>query len=186
LREWPLPVIVRGGFTRSTGIALDQLTDELFRHAGSGNADSVLRLIRQGADPNGVDEETGDRPLHWSAREGHIKCVRALIDSGADVNAANADGDRPLHWAAGGGHTDTVQLLISNRADPNAHDNDGYRPIHWAAREGHFGACEALINGGTDIDMPDRVPARLDDWAKQQKNVRLVALLNRTSGQRQR
>jgi uncharacterized protein (DUF2384 family) len=51
-----------------------------------------------GADPN-VQGCSGDVPLHYAARFGHLGIVRILLNSGADPNIRNRDGKTPLDQA---------------------------------------------------------------------------------------
>ena len=39
-----------------------------------------------------------DSPVADAAMRGNIDVVRALLQKGADVNAAHGDGMTPLHW----------------------------------------------------------------------------------------
>ena len=101
-------------------------------------------LIARGANVNYPDEELGDRPLHRAAMEGRTDTAHALIELGADVNAADNLGERPLHWAADGGHLDTIRLLIEKGAQVNAEDADGHTAADWARREERTEAEEFL------------------------------------------
>ena len=56
-------------------------------------------------------------PLAWAANKGGFDSAKALLQHGADVNAANCDGWTPLHWAAHSGHPNIVQLLLSHGAN---------------------------------------------------------------------
>lgn len=123
---------------------MDELGELLLAHAGNGNSRTVRELIARGANPNYPDEELGDRPLHRAAMEGHTETARALIELGADVNAADNLGTRPLHWAADGGHMDTLRLLIEKGAQVNAENCEGKTAADEAASEGHTEAEKYL------------------------------------------
>ena len=47
-----------------------------------------------------------------AVREGSLPDVRALIERGADVSAADDDGRTPLHFAVHEGRPDIVRLLV--------------------------------------------------------------------------
>jgi len=51
--------------------------------------------------------------------------ISALVDAGADVNAAGDLGNTPLHEAVGQGHREAVQFLLDHKADPNKKNEFG-------------------------------------------------------------
>jgi len=54
--------------------------------------------------------------LSLAAAHGHMDTVKALVDRGADVNAADATGWTPLHAAAYGGHPEIIRYLLDQGA----------------------------------------------------------------------
>ncbi len=61
----------------------------------------IQLLLAYGADPNSESQFAGSlsgRPLHWAILEGNVAGVRALLDSGANVEAKNADGETPCDY----------------------------------------------------------------------------------------
>lgn len=62
--------------------------------------------------PRGAAQERQPSALHEAARLGRTNMVRALIDAGADVNAADAKLQTPLHEAAREGHLTCVRALL--------------------------------------------------------------------------
>ena len=75
--------------------------------------------------------------------------VKALIDRGANVNAANKYGSTALMWAAG--QTPNVKLLLDHGADVKARATDGVTALVVAARLGNGDAMQLLIAAGSDL-----------------------------------
>jgi uncharacterized protein len=87
----------------------------------NGNAAMIEKLIKAGADPNGILTKTGDTALMMASRTGKLDAVKVLLDHGAKVNAKEAWGDTtPLMWAVAEKHPDVVKILIEHGADVNA------------------------------------------------------------------
>ena len=92
-----------------------------------------------------------DAPVAEAAMKGDATQVRALIDAGADVNAALGDGMTALHWSAERGDHDIAVLLLSAGARLDATTRLGeFRPLHLAARGGHADVVLALLEAGAD------------------------------------
>jgi len=66
--------------------------------------------------------------LNIAADHANIKIVRLLLQSGADVTAAEHNGWTALHWASGRSRKDVVQLLLEYKADIMAVDDGGNLP----------------------------------------------------------
>ncbi|KAL2054300.1 hypothetical protein ABVK25_005441 [Lepraria finkii] len=72
--------------------------------------------------------------LFRGGNDGHIKCLRALVEHGGNVNARRSTNNRtPLHYAIErelwDGYSTIVYILLAARADPNARDNAGDTPL---------------------------------------------------------
>jgi cell wall assembly regulator SMI1 len=79
------------------------------------------------------------------------KDVRALVESGADVNALDT-GWLPLVVAAEGGKTDVARLLLKHGAAPNGVDGNGDTPLIAAARRGKAPVVRLLLKHGADVN----------------------------------
>jgi ankyrin repeat protein len=87
--------------------------------------------------------------------------VRALLDAGADVNAAtSADGTgtagrTALMWAASRGSVDGVNLLLNSGARLDTRDANGATVLHDAAWLEHNGdVVRRLVAAGANPDQP--------------------------------
>jgi ankyrin repeat protein len=77
----------------------------------------------------------GNTPLMDAVQITSLSGVKAFVEAGADVNAANGDGQTALHLAANGptGAGSIVQYLIQNGARLDLKDNSGRTPSQIAA-----------------------------------------------------
>jgi ankyrin repeat protein len=117
-----------------------------------GDAQSVRRLLDQGADPN-QRNDAGATALMWAVDD--LEKTRLLIDHGADVNARSGDARTPLLIAAG--HFDNaavVRLLLDHGADLSARSpaTNGYATVlSEAARTGDEALLRMLIERGANV-----------------------------------
>jgi hemoglobin len=72
----------------------------------------VRALVRAGADVNACGGVTQATALHMAARRGHVEIARALLDSGAAVNARDRKGDTPRQRAINCRKNGVSQLLL--------------------------------------------------------------------------
>jgi truncated hemoglobin YjbI len=76
----------------------------------------VRTLVRAGADVNACCGVTRATALHLAARRGHVEIARALLDSGAAVNARDRKGDTPLKRAINCRKNGLSQMLVERGA----------------------------------------------------------------------
>jgi ankyrin repeat protein len=80
-----------------------------------------------------IGGQGGLTPLHFAAREGHVRSVQALVEGGANVNQASpADRATPLLIATANGHFDVAVYLLARGADPNLVNDAGVGPLYAA------------------------------------------------------
>jgi ankyrin repeat protein len=73
----------------------------------------------------------GMTALLLAARNGHQEAVRALVESGVDVNQVSAgDQSSPLVIAICNGHYDVAAYLLDHNADPNLATIDGLAALY--------------------------------------------------------
>lgn len=91
-----------------------------------------------------------------AAARGYAETVRALLEKGGDVDAADRSGHTALMEAAFGGYTSTVQLLVEHGADLNAHDDDGWTALFWAAFSRRSETARLLLEKGADVNARNK------------------------------
>ena len=97
--------------------------------------------------------QPAESPVADAAQTGDVAEVRALLQQGADVNAAQTDGLTALHWAAMNNHTDIIDVLLYAGATVKPLTRvGGYTPLHLAARSGHSEIVTKLAMAGADPD----------------------------------
>eukprot|EP00878_Enallax_costatus_P014911 GHUV01015611.1.p1 GENE.GHUV01015611.1~~GHUV01015611.1.p1 ORF type:complete len:274 (+),score=40.84 GHUV01015611.1:193-1014(+) len=72
-----------------------------------------------------VVDENRRSALHFVSAIGNVKCVKLLIDAGADYNLQDKEGYTPLHMACGYMQTGCMTALLEAGADPLIKDKQG-------------------------------------------------------------
>lgn len=120
-----------------------------------------------------TDEEQGETPLMEAARWGHVDTVRALLESGVNVNATTNEAWTALHAASVGKHGTIIELLLTYKANPNIYSYHRHfdeelgwhfsgTPLHVAAANGCVPVAEVLLTAGAMVsaawDADQRTP----------------------------
>ena len=91
-----------------------------------------------------------EAPLADAAERAEWSRVPALLENGADVNAAQVDGMTALHWAAHHDHPGTVRRLLAARARAAAVNRYGVAPLSLACVNGNESIVTMLLKAGAD------------------------------------
>jgi hypothetical protein len=119
------------------------------------DADLVRDLVARGADVQARNRRRAE-PLHaaviggpgaasWEPQE-QVAAIRALVEAGADPNAAAAGGVTPLHRAVRNRCSAAVQALIELGADTQRSNDNGSTSLQlaeWTTGRGGSGSPEA-------------------------------------------
>ena len=105
--------------------------------------------------PGGNSVMGGMTALLFAARDGHLDAVRALVESGADVDqVSGGDGTSPMVNAIANGHYTVAQYLLDRGADPNLVNLDGLGPVY-ATVNMRFAPVSWAPNPRTDQEAVD-------------------------------
>jgi ankyrin repeat protein len=125
----------------------------IFEAIRAGEVSAVSSLLHAGADLNGVEGQTGWRPLHVAVdaidEGGPDELVDLLIDHGAEVSAWDrAHEVTPLLMAVFRGLHRAAERLLRAGADVHAVSGEGESPLRWAASHGDYAMAKLLIEHG--------------------------------------
>lgn len=70
-----------------------------------------------------------DRPLHRVVWRGNARCVRLLLEAGADPNAKGDLGYSPLYYAVDSGNLEIARMLLEAGARIDEINEDGYSDL---------------------------------------------------------
>lgn len=159
--------------------------------ARTGNVDAVKLMIAHGADVNLKETQREQTALMMAVAEKHAEVVRALVDSGADVNARSristldppvrsptyfpdvhfpttTGGFTPLLFAAQQGDIESARILLEAGANVDYATSEDGSALGVAAASGHEKLALFLLEHGADPDAKDGYGITALHWAIQE------------------
>jgi ankyrin repeat protein len=97
----------------------------------------VELLVKEGANVNLQESESGFSALHFASGFNATRIIIILLENGADPNVQAENGWTPLHNAARYGHIGASQALIYGGAEVDMPDNEGLTPIMVLIKRGN-------------------------------------------------
>jgi uncharacterized protein len=160
----------------ATGMSVD-----LLQAAGTGDTESLARLLDSGCHPDTPHPTTGATALYNAAFASHAEALRLLLARGADPNR------RITYHSPVDGRTEkgvvalmrassvlVASLLLESGADPQARDDDGRTVLMWLVGAASSDVFRLLIGAGADVtarasdgqSASDLVKRKLDWWRR--------------------
>ena len=95
-------------------------------------------------------------------KEGHVICVKELLEAAAELNAITKKGETALICSIRSGHTECVKELISAGANVNNRNSVGtVSPLISAVREESLLCVQELLEAGAEVNASDGVDTAL-------------------------
>ena len=119
----------------------------------------MKELIQAGAHVNAFDLGNCCSALHHASREGHVGCMKELIEGGADVDAYR---DKtlvvfaPLMQAVVEGNLESVRVLGAAGADMNKRQQGSSTPLMVSAQKGDSELIRELLTFGANANAQMR------------------------------
>jgi ankyrin repeat protein len=148
---WQLPMVTKASFISSEHVTertkyspeiLTFLLDTLSKPTPQNPA--MLAILN-------AQNKSGNTALHWAALNGHLECVKKLLDYGADPTIANHKGHDAVY---------------------EAELNDKREVVEWVLKEGGEGLEEGfgggpMVGEGSDgVEMDEDEPSYQEDEPK--------------------
>jgi ankyrin repeat protein len=152
-----------------------------------GTIETLILLLRYGADVDAWDANHAATPLLMALFRGQREATRILLARGASPNVVGCEGDSPLRWAVERDDLETAAMLLRCGAAKTINDArgpSGMTALGRAASHLNIPMINLLLDGGADpiaLDadrrtarerLPQREDADPQDWD------RAVALLD--------
>ncbi|HEY1057965.1 MAG TPA: ankyrin repeat domain-containing protein [Limnobacter sp.] len=111
-----------------------------------------------------------------AASAGQVQAMAALVDAGANVNAADADSSRAIHLAAQFGDVPTLAYCV-NELKHGLEEKSSFRqtPLLLAAAGGKVGNVRWLVQQGANVNATDLFSRKAIHWAAQCGDVPTLA-----------
>jgi len=135
-------------------------TTALWIAACNNNADIVLTLLSNGADPNTCNFK-GDSALIPACQKGHISIIKLLLEAGINIELHNQARDNAVLICCRNGQADALELLLKKYQENDllskvlntCADIDGFNPLLAAAELNRDKCIEVLHRFGANLEF---------------------------------
>jgi len=145
-RHWPASIAVCVAILTASGC-----TPSLHDVIGRGDIDLARTLLQENPARVADENSLGKQPLQYAVMYQQMDAMEALLEAGADVNAADNTGMTALQAAVIYSWEDGIRWLLEHGADPAQRDHFGDLPSHTAAMYGRGGVLGVLAEHGVSL-----------------------------------
>ena len=147
----PLMLAVQRNDAMSIRLLLNAGADVNIQDSG-GKTALMFAVENSGANSFVLFEAKDDL---FETSDENMKCLRTLLEAGADVNIVDNNQNTALMYAAKWGNHDCVKMLLTAETDVNKLNKKGETAVICAAKENHEACMELLLKSGADVNTQD-------------------------------
>ncbi|KAL1006473.1 hypothetical protein UPYG_G00072810 [Umbra pygmaea] len=138
--------------------------------------EATLELLEMVMAEKGITQERIDECRKAKEME-MLTDLRALLQSGVDLNAQDDNGATLLHIASANGYLMVGELLLEHQAELEKKDLDGWTPLHAASCWGQIQMVELLVAHGASLNTKSLLEETpLDVCADEEVRAKLMDL----------
>uniref|UniRef100_A0A4W5MYB2 Protein phosphatase 1 regulatory subunit 16A n=1 Tax=Hucho hucho TaxID=62062 RepID=A0A4W5MYB2_9TELE len=138
--------------------------------------EATLELLEMVMAEQGITQDRINQ-CHGAKEMEMLTDLRALVQSGADLNAQDDNGATLLHLAAANGYLLVGELLLEHQAKVEEKDTDGWTPLHAASCWGQVQMVELLVAHGASLNTKSILEETpLDVCADEEVRAKLMEL----------
>jgi hypothetical protein len=130
----------------------------LFSRTRHGRHKELAAILSQGI-PVDIRDEFGNTPLLIAAQNGHLKIVKMLLRSRANINAQNHKGMSAMHFAFTFGYPELGSYLVSKGGDDSLKNSDNRTCYECSSSS----SLQSLSAPADSLRLPS-TPAFPDTW----------------------
>lgn len=128
--------------------------EEFLKAAGSGSADQLSEMIKNGASISAKDSNNRTA-LHLAAVAGDAASIAALIDAKAEIDAVDSHGLTPLSAAVEAGQLESCRALVEKGAGLEVASAAARTPLQTAVASKHVEVLKLLLDSQASVQVRD-------------------------------
>lgn len=110
--------------------------ESIHKECSKGNSGGVTMLLEEGADINGLDEESQTPPIGYAAGAGNLPIIAQLLLNGADICIRDGQDNSVLHFACAYDHVAVLKYLITYGRETRKSEFEDNKWAQWQNKNG--------------------------------------------------